>query len=59
MTSAAQVAHAEPSLGQKLIAEFAGTAMLLCTVIGSGIMAEQLSSGNVAVALLADRKSVV
>ena len=59
MTSAAQVAHAEPSLGQKLIAEFAGTAMLLCTVIGSGIMAEKLSSGNVAVALLANTLATV
>ena len=35
-------------------AEFVGTAMLLCAVIGSGIMAERLSGGNVAVALLAN-----
>ena len=47
-------AHVEPSLGQKLFAEFAGTAMLLCAVIGSGIMAEKLSSGNMAIALLAN-----
>jgi glycerol uptake facilitator-like aquaporin len=33
-------------------AEFIGTAMLLATVVGSGIMAEQLAGGNVAVALL-------
>jgi len=52
-------AHAEPSLGQKLFAEFAGTAMLLCTVIGSGIMAEKLSGGNVAIALLANTLATV
>ena len=34
------------------LAEFIGTAMLLCAVIGSGIMAERLCGGNVAVALL-------
>ncbi|NRB29753.1 MAG: aquaporin family protein [Rhizobiaceae bacterium] len=33
-------------------AEFIGTAFLLATVVGSGIMAEQLAGGNVAVALL-------
>ncbi|MEO1745170.1 MAG: MIP/aquaporin family protein [Pseudomonadota bacterium] len=37
---------------QKLGAEFVGTAFLLATVIGSGIMGETLSGGNVAVALL-------
>ena len=37
---------------QKLIAEFVGTAFLLAAVVGSGIMAEQLSEGNVAIALL-------
>ena len=51
--------HAEPSLGQKLFSEFAGTAMLLCTVIGSGIMAEKLSGGNVAIALLANTLATV
>jgi hypothetical protein len=35
-------------------AELVGTAALLCAVIGSGIMAENLSGGNVAVALLAN-----
>ena len=34
------------------IAEFVGTAILLATVIGSGIMGEQLAGGNVAIALL-------
>ena len=33
-------------------AEFIGTAMLLATVIGSGIMGERLAGGNVAIALL-------
>ncbi|MEL6921238.1 MAG: MIP/aquaporin family protein [Pseudomonadota bacterium] len=37
---------------QKLGAEFVGTAFLLATVIGSGIMGETLAGGNVAVALL-------
>lgn len=34
--------------------EFLGTALLLATVVGSGIMAERLAGGNVAVALLAN-----
>jgi glycerol uptake facilitator-like aquaporin len=38
--------------GQRLAAEFLGTGFLLATVIGSGIMGERLSGGNVAVALL-------
>ena len=37
---------------KKLIAEFLGTAFLLATVVGSGIMAERLAGGNVAIALL-------
>jgi glycerol uptake facilitator-like aquaporin len=37
---------------QRLGAEFLGTAFLLATVIGSGIMAERLAGGNVALALL-------
>lgn len=40
------------SLRSKLLAEFLGTFFLLATVVGSGIMAEMLSGGNVAVALL-------
>jgi len=35
-----------------LIAEFLGSALLLATVVGSGIMAEALAGGNVALALL-------
>lgn len=40
------------SLYARLIAEFVGTAFLLAAVVGSGIMGERLSDGNVAVALL-------
>ena len=41
-----------PSLTQRAAAEFLGTAFLLATVVGSGIMAERLAGGNVALALL-------
>ena len=40
------------TLSRKLAAEALGTAFLLATVVGSGIMAERLSGGNVALALL-------
>ena len=40
------------SLPRKLAAEFLGTAFLLATVVGSGIMAERLAGGNAAIALL-------
>jgi glycerol uptake facilitator-like aquaporin len=39
-------------LTRKLIAEVTGTLFLVATVVGSGIMAEQLAGGNVAIALL-------
>src|SRR5579863_6447869 len=42
------------SLGRKLAAEFLGTLFLVATVVGSGIMAERLSGGNSALALLAN-----
>ncbi|HUR90301.1 MAG TPA: aquaporin, partial [Ramlibacter sp.] len=42
-----------------LLAEFIGTAMLLCAVIGSGIMAQRLSAGNDGVALLANTLATV
>ncbi len=42
------------SLARRLTAEAVGTSMLLATVVGSGIMGERLSGGNVAVALLAN-----
>ena len=41
-------------LSRRLGAEFIGTAFLLATVVGSGIMAERLAGGNVALALLAN-----
>lgn len=41
-------------MSRRLVAEFIGTAMLLSAVVGSGIMAERLAGGNVAVALLAN-----
>jgi glycerol uptake facilitator-like aquaporin len=47
------------SLTQKALAECLGTAMLLCAVIGSGIMAERLSGGNNGVALLANTLATV
>ncbi len=37
---------------RKLMAEWLGTFSLLATVVGSGIMAERLAGGNIAVALL-------
>ncbi len=43
-----------PSLGKRAVAEFLGTALLLATVVGSGIMGESLAGGNVAIALLAN-----
>jgi glycerol uptake facilitator-like aquaporin len=42
------------TLTRKAASEAAGTAFLLATVIGSGIMGERLSGGNVAIALLAN-----
>jgi glycerol uptake facilitator-like aquaporin len=42
------------NLNRRIIAEATGTAMLLAAVVGSGIMAEQLSDGNQAIALLAN-----
>lgn len=39
-------------LPRKLVAEGLGTLLLLATVVGSGIMAENLADGNAAVALL-------
>lgn len=42
------------NLSRRLTAEFIGTAFLLATVVGSGIMGDRLSGGNVAIALLAN-----
>jgi glycerol uptake facilitator-like aquaporin len=41
-------------LSRKLAAEALGSMFLLATVVGSGIMGERLSGGNVAIALLAN-----
>ncbi len=43
-----------PPLRARLTAEAIGTAFLLAAVVGSGIMAERLAGGNVALALLAN-----
>ncbi|HEY2171297.1 MAG TPA: aquaporin [Candidatus Angelobacter sp.] len=42
------------TLPRRVVAEFVGTAFLVAAVIGSGVMAERLSAGNVAIALLAN-----
>src|SRR5436190_21691712 len=42
------------TLSRRFSAEFFGTAFLVAAVVGSGIMAERLSAGNVAIALLAN-----
>jgi len=42
------------SLPRRAVAEAVGTALLLAAVVGSGIMAERLASGNAALALLAN-----
>jgi glycerol uptake facilitator-like aquaporin len=41
-----------PSLARRIFAELLGTAFLLAAVVGSGIMAERLAGGNLALALL-------
>lgn len=46
-------------LRHKVLAELLGTALLLAIVIGSGIMAERLAGGNVAIALLANTGATV
>ena len=45
--------------GRSFLAECLGTAALLCAVIGSGVMAENLSAGNTAVALIANTLATV
>ena len=39
-------------IGRRLVAEGIGTAILVATVVGSGIMAQRLAGGNQAIALL-------
>ncbi len=47
------------SIRQQVVAEWFGTMLLLCTVIGSGIMAQRLAGGNMAVALIANTLATV
>jgi glycerol uptake facilitator-like aquaporin len=47
------------SAARRLLAEGLGTALLLAIVIGSGIMAERLAGGNVAIALTANTLATV
>ncbi len=42
------------ALAKRAVSEAIGTALLLATVVGSGIMGERLCGGNVAIALLAN-----
>jgi glycerol uptake facilitator-like aquaporin len=44
----------QASLSRRAVAELLGTALLVATVIGSGIMGETLAGGNTAIALLAN-----
>jgi glycerol uptake facilitator-like aquaporin len=60
MTSAQTTEHTHSHTRQQRVgAEFLGTMLLLCSVIGSGIMAERLSGGNVAIALLGNTFATV
>ncbi len=45
---------AQRDLARRVAAEALGTALLLATIVGSGIMAERLANGNDAIALLAN-----
>jgi len=42
------------TFGRRCVSEAAGSALLLAAIVGSGIMGERLSAGNVALALLAN-----
>ncbi len=46
-------------MSRRLLAEWLGTLLLAATVIGSGIMAERLSGGNQAIALLANTGATI
>ncbi len=50
--------HTKP-LSRRLLAEGLGSLLLAATVVGSGIMAERLSGGNLGVALLANTGATV
>lgn len=45
------------TLARRVVSEAVGTALLLAAVVGSGIMGERLSGGNVAIALLGNTLS--
>jgi len=47
------------TLTRRLTGELLGTALLLAAVVGSGILGERLSGGNVAIALLANTLATV
>ena len=47
------------TIARRLFAEALGSMLLAATVIGSGIMAEQLAAGNIAVALVANTGATV
>ncbi len=49
-----ETGEAAADLPRRLVAEGLGTAFLLAIVVGSGIMGDRLSGGNVAIALLAN-----
>lgn len=53
-TAASAVTASAARARRALMAEALGTALLLAVVVGSGIMGERLSGGNVAIALLAN-----
>src|ERR687894_984372 len=50
----ARNSDAQTDLARRAAAEAVGTALLVAAVVGSGIMGERLSGGNVALALLAN-----
>lgn len=47
------------ALARRLLAEFVGTGLLVCVVVGSGIAAQQLSPGDVGVQLLENSTATV
>ena len=47
------------NLSRRLTAEWLGSVLLAATVVGSGVMAERLAAGNVAIALLANTAATV
>jgi glycerol uptake facilitator-like aquaporin len=58
MRSARRTMHTE-ALSRRLLAEGLGSLLLAATVVGSGIMAERLADGNLAVALIANTGATV